>query len=575
MKRTTLNKFWSVARLTLVFGVLVVFGQNCTGGFKPLGGFSDSSSLGVGGHLVYKCTDPNVRGITADRLRKLTLRQLKNTLRDLLGTTITADAEFKQKLASIPDDTVQFLVSEVNDNPSLHHAKALYDLSSRAIVMMNANPQLRVSILGRCTTGPIDEACVRSVVSEFGRRVLRRPPTAAETDTYVGFYNSMGGGTAGLDYLFARLMQNPTLVFHVENGGTPSNGRYRLDDYEIASRISYMTADTMPDDALLDAAAKGELQTLENVRTHVTRLLVMSDGVAKVQDFFRFYTHLKETVPNSKAAASSGVDLTGLSAEMKREALDFVDHVVFSTPGTFEDLMTSTASFPRSAKLANIMETTPISQTKPVSTSVTHPGLFHRPGLLVSPNDRTSPILRGALIRKVVLCDVLGEPPADAVAARADEVGDLSLYSNRDGTERLTSAAACSSCHGAINPLGHSFERYDQLGARRTVEPIFDTQGNIVRTFPIETQVASPNIETGGPTHLNDSNELVRAIASSTKAKACYSRRMFEYYTLRQVDGVKDGCALAENERSTATRDLKSALIDSIANEDIFWRKQP
>ena len=178
-------------------------------------------------------------------------------------------------------------------------------------------------------------------------------------------------------------------------------------------------------------------------------------------------------------------------------------------------------------------------------------------------------------MRKVVLCDILGDPPADAVAAREDEVGDLSTFSNREGADRLTSASACISCHRSINGLGYSFEGYDQLGARRPVEPLFDAQGNLVRTFPIDTSVTEPNIEWGGPTQLTGSNQLVHALASSTKARACYSRRMFEYYTLRQVDSAKDGCALADTEKKTGTNDLRTTLIDSIANEDIFWRKQP
>ena len=524
---------------------------------------------------IFKCVDPTVRGITADRMRRLNLVQLKNTLRDLLGTTISDDTEFKQSLASIPDDSLKVSVSEMNDNPSLYHAKALYDASLRAVAMMNANSQLRSNVLGNCTTVPIDDNCVRSVISQFGKRVFRRPPTTTETTDLVAFYNSMGGGTEGLNYLFQRLLQSPTIVFHIEDGNSPANGRYRLNDYEIASRISYMTTDTTPDSALLDSAQRGELQNLTNVKTQVTRLLSKQDGAVKVQDFVRYYTRLKEIQPNAKAAANVGVSTSGLSTEMKQEFNDFVNHVMFTTPGTFADLMTSQASFPKSQSMATILETNVISQNQPVSLSPSHSGLLHRPAFLTSAGDRTSPILRGALIRKAILCDVLGDPPANAVASREEEVGDLTTFSNRFGTDRLTSPSLCLSCHSSLNPLGYTFEKYNQLGAVRTVEPIFDAQGNIIRTFPIDTSVTDPKVGVNGPGSLSDSAELSAAIAISSKARACYSQKMFEYYTLRSVDTAKDGCALSETESKTGSTDLRSVLIDSIANEDIFWRKQP
>ncbi len=634
--KVLLNYSW---KLVAGFAVLVAFGQNCSPGMSQLEHFSSSSILSsnspegqklyaskcaschgpietslkrgrtaaqIGSALgnvpqmsaislsnteirdisialnftpptgnIYKCVDPSIRGITADRMRKLSLAQLKNTLRDLLGTTIVNDSEFKLSLTSIPDDSLKVSVGEFNDNPALYHAKAIYDASVRAVAMMNSNSQLRSNILGSCTVSSLDENCIRTVISQFGRRVLRRPPTATETSSFVAFYNSMGAGVEGLNYLFQRLLQSPTIVFHIEDGNSPSNGRYRLSDYEIASRISYMTTDTMPDVELLDAASRGELQTLTNVKSQVSRLLAKPEAAAKVQNFIRYYTHLKELVPNSKAAASVGVSTSGLATEMKQEFNEYVNYIVFGSSGTYADLMTSHASFPRTQNLAKVLETNVISVAQPVSIAPLHAGLLHRPAILASGSDRTSPILRGALVRKAVLCDVLGDPPANAVAAREDEVGDLSTYSNRIGTDRLTSPGLCLSCHTSLNPLGYAFEKYNQLGARRTVEPLFDAQGNLVRTFPIDTTVTDPRIEDGGPGSLSDSTELVAAIAESRKAKACYSQKMFEYYNVRAIDSAKDGCSLAETEQKTGSQDLRSVLIDSIANEDIFWRKQP
>lgn len=525
---------------------------------------------------VYQCVDPTLRGISADEMQRLTSVQIKNTLRDLLGTQIYNDSAVQSALVLLPEDKMMVSVYEMNNTPSSFLPQILLDVSQRVATILTDNSQIRSAVLGSCTSAAINEACVRNVISQFGKKALRRPPTTAEADDYVSFYNALGGGLQGLTLLVARLLQNPALVYHIEKGTIDSGGRTRLSNYELASRISYMAGNTLPDEALFDAAESGELQSLATVRVHVERFLGKTSGVEKLQDFIRYYARLNaEPMPNEFAAQNFGLSASGLGREMQIETFDFVNHIIFTQKGTFKDLMTSKAAFPRSPAMAKILETTPVSATQPVATAVNHPGLLHRPGILASTGGRTSPILRGTHVRKVVLCDPLGDPPDDEVAAREEELGNIDDMPNRDRIDLLTSSSNCVGCHSLLNPLGFTFENYSQLGSRRTIEPIFDAEGKIIKTFPIDTSIEDPKIEAGGATRMMNSMELVAAIADSQKAKACYTKRMFEYYTLRAPDTTQDGCALSETEASTGSRDLRAVLIDSIANEDIFWRKQP
>jgi Protein of unknown function (DUF1592)/Protein of unknown function (DUF1588) len=405
---------------------------------------------------------------------------------------------------------------------------------------------------------------------------------AASTTQYLTFYRATGGGQEGLSFLMRRLLQSPALVFHVESGvgDADDRGRRRLTGFEIASRISYLAAGTMPDEALMRAAGSGELDDPRGVQTHMQRLLSSDDGRKKVNDFLRYYAHLRE-VPDPPAAAGKhiGVDrTTGLGKQMFSETQDFLQHVLWDEEGSFSDLMTSPVAFPRTAALSRILGIDVVAEGS-VGRAPTHLGLLHRPALLASVGGRTSPIIRGAHVRKEFLCTPLAFPDPQDVEDRKNEVegalGDTNKMSSRERATVLTDAAACRSCHVLVNELGFAFEGYDVLGALRTEETAFDNSGNALGTWPVDTTVTDPNIEDGGPEKLSGSLELVKALGEGFSATACLSQRLLEFYRAREVDEDNDGCTLREAEIMGHEGSIQAMVMSALANEDIFWRKQP
>jgi hypothetical protein len=532
-----------------------------------------------GARYTYTCTSEQklLRGLTFDRPRRLSRRELTNTLGALLGESMVADATVSTRLQGLPDDDIEVADDFVEATP-VALADVLSTIARRVSDLAVGSAAWRGQVLGSCAAGEaVADACVEQVVKGFGSRVWRRDLTAAEVAAYVGFFRDMGGGSEGLSYLLRRLLQSPSLVFHLEDGtGTASGGRLRLTDFEVASRISYLAASTMPDAPLLDAARKGELQTLDAVKSHVQRLLAEAHARDKLGDFFRYYTRLGIVGdPFEPPAKAAGVTAKGLGAEMRRELVDFMDHVFASSGATFATLMTSDAAFPRSKALALVFGVDPVTPAQPVVHASAHRGLLHRPALLVSTGPRTSPIVRGAHVRKLFLCDELGMPDPAAVQKRQEQVGDIESMSNRARVTQLTSDAACLGCHNLVNPIGFAFEGFDQVGRRRSEEPVFDGSGNVTRTWPIDTRVLEPMIEADGPRAISDSSELAEILADSPKAAACFSRRLFEYYRQRPPDGDKDGCALNEIEVEGRRGSLQSMVTTAVANDDIFWRRQP
>lgn len=549
---------------------------SCVG---TIGGPDPSEEEGPSARLTYTCTEQQQlsRGVTFDHMRRLSHAELVNTLGVLLGDSVIGDAEIQTKLSGLPvDETV--LAGDFTDDPPVGTALALSQVSKRAVELATASPAWKSDHLPSCAgTSPLTDACVEKVVEQFGGQVWRRDLTQAEVQAYLSYYHEAGAGTEGLSYLLRRLLQSPSLVFHVEEGAESRNGRIRLTDFEVASRIAYLTQSTMPDEALMKAARSGELQSLEGVTAHVKRLLAGEKSHAKVRDFFRYYAHLG-TVADPLAAVGKQIgipDTAGLGAEMRQEAFDFFEHVFWSEEGTFEELMSSSAAFPRSEAMARVFDAQLVSNEHPVSLAPSHPGLLHRPALLTSPFGRTSPIVRGAHLRKSFLCDDMGMPDPTAVAERQKELGDIENMSNRDKTSKLTDAPACVGCHGRINKIGFTFEGFDQLGAKRSEETVFSDEGELGATWPIDTTAQGPQLEAGGPESLSDSAELALAMSGSSKARACISRRLFEYYHSSTVDLASDSCILREEETQSQGGTLQSVLIATIANEDIFWKQEP
>ncbi|MFT3707739.1 MAG: DUF1588 domain-containing protein [Archangium sp.] len=651
----------------------------------------------------FSCTLPDARGTTFPTLRRLTRSELVATWTALVGPTVAGDTMVAATLGGLPSDELESL-STVNDAVPATWASTLAAASKRSSTLLLANASERARLLGACTAvTPITDACIRQVITGWGARVWRRDLDTSEVQTLADFATQVGGGEAGLGFVVRRLLQSPSLVFHLETRGTASNGRVRLTSFEVASRVAYLATGSMPDDALLTAARTGQLETSADVRAQLSRLLDTPGGHARIRDFMRYYLRLGNVSPPYGPLASlRQLDTAGLGDELRTEALDFAEGIFFdSSDGTFRQLMTSPRAMAKSDRVARIfgqscagVQSTPFAWndaraffapdasgpgaavqqitapgwfvwqfpagvlpratkleiefavTSPDSAEVTfdlnlddvptqtgvrsngsliitqaravpaggalkigvhlanvttartvrvvglrvidaagsacqpplmapsHPGLLHRPALLVGTAERTSPILRGAHVRKLFLCTELSTPDPALVSARQTEVGDLDALTNRERVTRLTDSPSCMGCHVMVNPLGFPFEAFDQAGMRRPVEQRFDAQGQPASTMAIDLRVDRPLLDFsgGGPTSLTDSSELVNALANSVQARACFTQRTFEYFHRSALDAAKDGCALAEAEQLAGAGTLRDVVLQLLSSDDLFYR---
>lgn len=537
---------------------------------------SDRMTPPSGVKFKYQCDDPSTRGTADDGLKRLTRSELVNTLNDLLGSEIASLDSVQAQLGVLPSDKITTTVDELSENHSADHLKAILEIATIAGDEIFNRTEVRDRIFGSCSAQTnISDDCAKNFINNFGLRAFRRPLTGKETASIFANFKE-AGGQEGLKRALIRLLASPAMAYHVETGANEVGGRVRLTDYEVASRISYRTVGTMPDQALFDAAEKGELQDLSNVSAHVKRLLE-NHPLAREQvwDFFQFYMHLFKAGgdPSAGVGAAKGIDVEGLGAEMVQEFQEFVLHVIFEKKGSFQDLLSSREVFPRSERMAKILGTSVATGSEPSLTSNAHRGMLLRPVLFADSGDRTNPMRRGVLFRKRVLCTDLGAPNPDAVDEVAEEVGPLDELPNREGYHRLTGGVTCIGCHALVNPLGFALEGYDQLGMLRTQEIIFSTSGEVIKQFPIDTYVERPLLgDAGSPTALTGADQLVTALTEGDTARSCFSKTVFEFQRLRAATKA-DHCALREIEAAaTSGGTVLEAFEKTVATEDIFWK---
>lgn len=224
------------------------------------GGAVDPDDTPIGSPPTAEPDDPSLQ------LRRLTRGELQRTLAHVLGPIVLIDAEpdlHRAGFARVGARQVTTSTSGVE-----RYAFALED----ALDQVFGDP-VATAALAPC---PVEQpGCARQALPELGRRAFRRPLTADELSSREALIDACGGALPGLRCAVASLIYSPHFIYRVE---LPTDGVYT--GYAMASRLAYFLWGGPPDDALLDAAAAGELDTAEGVRLHATRM--MDDPRARV-----------------------------------------------------------------------------------------------------------------------------------------------------------------------------------------------------------------------------------------------------------------------------------------------------
>ncbi len=415
-----------------------------------------------------------------------------------------------------------------------------------------------------CASGEDEADCVSSFVEKQGLRVFRRPPTADETKLLTDLFTKLrsepieDSDTDAAKGLLAAMLQMPGFIYQVALGeGT--GGESRLTGYEVASRLAFALTNSVPDDALLEAASSGRLDSDEGVRAEAERLLDSSASHEGLLHFVDQWLGISELDSLSRDETLFPAYTPDLGTALHQETRRFFEEILWKRNGSVPDLYSADFSFVNDelAKLYGI-EGEFGNDFVQAKLPEDRRGILTQGSYLAAHSvfDRTSPIARGVYTLRKLMCTELGSVPNNVGALpQVPEGGTV-----RDVLE-AHSKNPCATCHKYIDPVGLSFENYDAVGAYR------DAYDN---GSPVDATASVPL--DGDKVDVDGGVDFAAAFADSPTANSCFTKQMMSYMLGRTLDSNDEA---AVEQIANETNNLREIVLGVVSSKPFLYRNVP
>jgi mono/diheme cytochrome c family protein len=326
-----------------------------------------------------------------------------------------------------------------------------------------------------------DDSCAKQIISTLAKRAYRRPVTDDDLQVPLSLHRQhaeKGGFDAGIEMALRAILVSPRFIFRFEDqpivdargraleGGTP----YRISDLELASRLSFFLWSSIPDDELLNVAAKGTLHTPAVLNQQVRRMLADPRSSAIVSNFAGQWLHTRNVSMFQPSPELLFHFDDNLRDAFRRETEMFVESIIRENRGVLE-LLDADYTF-LNERLARHYGIPGVYGER--FRRVTLPADSVRRGLLgqgsiltdTSRANRTSPVIRG----KWILENIFGAPPPPPppdVPELKDERDPRKVLPMREQMTAHRANPVCASCHAQMDQLGFALENFDAIGEWR------------------------------------------------------------------------------------------------------------
>lgn len=320
-----------------------------------------------------------------------------------------------------------------------------------------------------------EEPCARAILSTLGRRAFRRPVSNMDIQPLLAFYRSgrrEGDFDHGIEKALRATLVSPEFLFRIERDPPSSapGGVYRINDFELASRLSFFLWSSIPDDQLLDLAAKGTLKNPAVLERQVRRMLDDYRSQALVANFAGQWLYLRNlTTVKPDPDAFPEFD-ESLRQSFQQETELFFEMILREDRSVL-DLLDANYTF-LNQRLAEHYAIPKIygSQFRRVAQAdPNRSGLLGQGSILTvtSYPNRTSVVQRGKWILETLLGAPPPPPPPDVpdLKPHGKDGKPLSL---REQMEIHRANATCAACHARMDAIGSALENYDGVGKWRT-----------------------------------------------------------------------------------------------------------
>jgi hypothetical protein len=408
--------------------------------------------------------------------------------------------------------------------------------------------------------------CAQKIITNLAQHAFRRPVTDEDLQPLLAFYQKgreAGTFDTGVRDALAAILASPDFLYRAEAAGDTVR---TLNDYELASRMSFFMWSSLPDQELLDLAAKNELSKPDVLEAQVHRMLADPRALSLTSDFaFQWLNIAKmDTISPAQAQFSYAAGQYDPRPLFKKELTLYIDSILRSDRSVV-DLLTADHTYVNE-ELALIYGMQDVKGGEFRRITLKDPKRFGLLGkgavLMTTANpDRTAPVLRGAWILERILGTPQTPPPTAVPTLIATVAGKATTV--RERTEVHRRNPPCSGCHAVMDPLGFALENFDTLGQFRTIDPQSRMLIDTAATLPDGTRLAGPEdlhkaLAARGP-------QLVQAITEKLMTYAVGRPMEFgDMPTVRKI--VRD--AATQNYRF-------ESIVLGVVQSDAFRKRAP
>jgi hypothetical protein len=465
-------------------------------------------------------------------IRRLTKMEYGNTLRDLFGVDPVIAAE-------LPDEVFgEGYLNTLSPLQSEQYLSIANEVLNRVMASKDRPPTEMQKRLFGDTPAPGSDfrTAARSVASQLARNAYRRPASEAELELLLRVFDLAQENKldyqASLRLMLKAILVSPQFLF-ITPAKEPEAGQTLapLDDYQLASRLSYLLWATMPDSELCELADAGKLHEQPVLQAQVKRLLADPRSRALFDGFGAQWLGLMGLESKTFDAAMFPQMTAEMRAAMVDEARLFFESIVRENRSVI-DFVDSDYTFLNGtiASLYGLEKTVTGPEMRRVKLQDTNRGgILGMPGILATTSfpNRTSPVKRGVWVLEQVLGEHVPPAPPNVPPLEKQDKQAVENLTLRKRTELHRTNPVCANCHKILDPIGFGLENFDAIGRWRDQD---DTGGAIdaAGELPGDKRFSSPR-------------ELKAIIAARKDELARnLTRKLLAYALCRQLEGYDE-----------------------------------
>lgn len=465
-------------------------------------------------------------------LRRLTKAEYGNTLHDLFGV----DPAIARGL---PDEVFgEGYLNTLSPLQSEQYLGIAHEVVDRILAPGDAPPTpLQRRLLGEPPAPGADaRAAARQVARSLARAAYRRPPTEAELDVLGGVFD-LGrehhlAYPAALGLMLKAVLVSPQFLFitpATEVAAGPAI--VPLDDYQLASRLSYLLWARPPDAELAGLADRGTLHETASLQAQVRRLLQDPRSRALFDGFGAQWLGVADLAGKTFDPVKFPQMTGELRSAMYDEARLFFDSIVRDDRSVV-GFIDSDYTFLNGtlAKIYGLENTVTGPAMRRVQlTDANRGGILGMPGILATTSfpHRTSAVKRGVWVLEQVLGERVPPAPPNVPALEKQDGAQVAALTLRQRTELHRTDSVCTNCHKILDPIGFGLENFDAIGRWRETD---DAGGAIDAAG-----------ELPGGKRFSSPKELKAIIAARHEELARnLTERLLAYALCRQLEGYDE-----------------------------------